>query len=63
MVGTAANALTGLVLAGLFAKMYPSMPPPHRLAWAAGTTAAISTVLALAASFLLPEPKSDTLEE
>jgi len=67
MVGTAANALTALLLWPMFksatAGMKPPMFPPNSLAWAAGTTALIIVVVAFAASFALPEPKSEDLEE
>ena len=67
MVGTAANALTALLLWPMFksatAGMKPPMFPPNSLAWAAGTTALIIVVVAFAASFVLPEPKPEEMEE
>ena len=62
MVGTAANALTALLLWPIFKSATTGMSPPNTLAWAAGTTAACIMAAALAASFWLPEPKPDALE-
>jgi MFS family permease len=67
MIGTAANALTALLLWPMFKSvttgMKPPMFPPNSLAWAAGTTALIIVVVAFAASFVLPEPKPEEMEE
>ena len=50
MVGTAANALTALVLWPVFRSSVSGMSPPNALGWAAGTTALVILTLALAAS-------------
>ncbi len=63
MVGTAANALTALVLWPVFKSPAPGWTPPNALGWAAGTTALVIVSLALAASFALPEPKAGAMDE
>jgi MFS family permease len=59
MVGTSANALTGLVFGPLFLASFTGMTRPGSLAYAAAATAAIVYVVGFAASFLLPEPEHD----
>jgi len=59
MVGTSANALTGLVFGPLFLATFTGMTRPGSLAYAAAATAAIVYGVGFVASFLLPEPSHD----
>src|SRR5204863_4752770 len=56
MIGTSANALTGLVLGPIFLSQLTGMTRPGSLAYAAAATASIVYAVGLIASFWLPEP-------
>lgn len=63
MVGTSANALTGLVLGPMFLASMTNLTRPGSLAYAAGATALIVYAIGLTASFWLPEPAAEELPE
>ncbi len=63
MVGTAANALTGLVFGPLFLSQMTGITRPASLAYAAATTALIVYAIGVIASFWLPEPSHDDAHE
>jgi MFS family permease len=67
MFGTGANALTGWLLAPFFIwmaqKAGTQLPRPTSLAYAAALTALIVFAVGVAASFALPEPKRETMQE
>ncbi len=57
MFGTAANALTGLLLQPAFSSAISGIRLPTSLAYASATTSLIVLVIALVVTFALPEPK------
>lgn len=59
MIGTSANALTGLVFGPIFLSSMTGISRPSSLAYAAALTAAIVYAMGLIASFWLPEPSHD----
>ncbi|MSR57838.1 MAG: MFS transporter [Planctomycetaceae bacterium] len=59
MVGTSANALTGLVFGPLFLSSLTGMTRPGSLAYAAALTVLIVYAIGLFASFWLPEPSAE----
>jgi MFS family permease len=59
MIGTSANALTGLFLGPLFLSSMQGLTRPGSLAYAAAATAAIVYGIGLIASFWLPEPTNE----
>jgi hypothetical protein len=59
MIGTSANALTGLLFGPLFLSSMTGMTRPGSLAYAAGVTALIVYAVGLIASFWLPEPSGE----
>jgi MFS family permease len=63
MIGTSANALTGLLLAPVLLSSFTDLPRPAALAYAAAITALLVYALGFLASFWLPEPKSEELPE
>jgi hypothetical protein len=63
MVGTAANALTGLVFGPIFLTHLTGMTPPGSLAYAAAATVLIVYAVGVIASFWLPEPSHDEAHE
>jgi hypothetical protein len=63
MVGTAANALTGLVFGPIFLSHLTGMTPPGSLAYAAAATGLIVYAVGVVASFWLPEPSHDDAHE
>lgn len=63
MFGTAANGLTGLVIAPIFLGMANlGLTRPGALAYAAAVTAGLVYLIGLIASFWLPEPSADEAE-
>lgn len=63
MVGTAANALTGMLLAPVFRNAISGLTLPGSLAYASGTAALAIILVAVVATFWLPEPDPKALEE
>jgi hypothetical protein len=63
MIGTSANALTGLVFGPIFLSSLTGMTRPASLAYAAALTALIVYFVGLVASFWLPEPSNDDAHE
>jgi hypothetical protein len=63
MVGTAFNPLTTIVLAPLFLSSIAGLSRSAAIAWAAGTVALLVYGLGTVLTFLLPEPKSEKLQE
>ncbi len=59
MIGTSANALTGLVFGPLLLSSMTGITRPASLAYAAALTALIVYLVGLIASFWLPEPTHD----
>lgn len=59
MIGTSANALTGLVFGPIFLSSMTGITRPASLAYAAALTALIVYAVGLIASFWLPEPSHD----
>ena len=59
MIGTSANALTGLVFGPILLSSMAGITRPASLAYAAALTALIVYLLGLIASFWLPEPSHD----
>jgi MFS family permease len=57
MIGTSANALTGLLLGPLMLSSLSGLTRPGSLAYAAAGTALLVYAVGLAASFFLPEPE------
>ncbi len=63
MIGTAANGLTGLLIAPTFFKMANlELTKPASLAYGAAATAGLVYLVGLIASFWLPEPSADEAE-
>jgi len=63
MFGTAANGLTGLIIAPIFLGMaHLGLSRPGSLAYAAAVTAGLVYFVGLIASFWLPEPSADEAE-
>lgn len=63
MIGTAANGLTGLIIAPIFLGMANlGLTRPGALAYAAAVTAGLVYLVGLIASFWLPEPSADEAE-
>lgn len=58
MIGTCAALLTTTLAASM-----PGATASHRMAYAAGSVALLCYALGVAASFFLPEPKADQLQE
>jgi MFS family permease len=63
MVGTAFNPLTTIVLAPLILSSVSGLTRSAGIAWAAGTVALLVYGLGTVLTFLLPEPKSEKLQE
>lgn len=59
MIGTSANALTGLLFGPIFLSSLQGMTRPGSLAYAAAATAIIVYGIGLIASFWLPEPTGE----
>jgi MFS family permease len=58
MIGTCAALVTTTLAAGM-----PGQTPSHRMAYAAATVALFTYVVGLAASFYLPEPRTEMLAD
>lgn len=62
MIGTSANALTGLLFGPLILSSVSGLTRPASLAYAAGITALLVYLIGFICSFWLPEPRPDTDE-
>ncbi len=63
MVGTSANALTGLLFAPMFRNATHGLSLPGSLAYASGVTAGIIILIAVVTTFWLPEPDLNAMDE